>query len=97
MQEYSLTLGGCAGGVVYLCMCVSVTMLDSTYYVYMLKVRYYRILHELLNSFDSWISLKMLCSRDMAFFAYQDNCRHFLLMEDPLTVLDKTSNESVMC
>ena len=35
------------------------TLYQATWYVYTLKVRYHRILHELFKSFDSWISLKV--------------------------------------
>ena len=38
---------------------------------------------------------KMRCSRDMALFAYHEDPRRFLLTEDSLTVLDRTSNEYV--
>ena len=61
---------------VCVCVCVSVAMLSSTWYVYMSKVRYHQILHELYSSFDSWI---LLCLRDIALFAYLNNPQHFLL------------------
>ena len=35
------------------------TLYQAIWYVYTLKVRYHCILHELLKSFDSWISLKV--------------------------------------
>ena len=56
---------------VSLCVCVSVTTKGSTWYVYTLKVRYHRILHELLKSFDVWISLKVFSLKViMVLFAY---------------------------
>ena len=48
---------------VCVCVCVSVTTKGSAWYVYTLKVRYHRILHELLKSFDVWISLKVFSLR----------------------------------
>ena len=72
---------------VYVFICHA-TLYQTTWYIYTLKVRYHRILHELLKSFDSWISLKRLCSRDMALFAYHNDLQHrFLLTEDPPMVL----------
>ena len=46
--------------VTVVCVFVCHAMLyQATWYIYTLKVRYHRILHELFKSFDSWISLKV--------------------------------------
>ena len=69
----SLTLSACAGGVitvVSLCVCLFVTTLTVTPFVYGPKVRYHRLLYDDFLDFDSRIALKKLCSRDMVLFAY---------------------------
>ena len=72
-----LTLSACARGtVVTLCVCVcvcvylSVTALTATYIILKSKVRYQRGLHGVLNICNVWLSLKTLCSKVMASFAY---------------------------
>ena len=49
---------------VHACMSVSVTSLTATLLTYRDKVRYESNANALLKVFDSWISLKILCSKD---------------------------------
>ena len=49
--------------------CLSVYYHAVTPFVYGPKVRYHRLLYNEFLDFDSRISLKRLCSRDMALFA----------------------------
>ena len=51
-------------------MCVSVTSLTATPLTYRDKVRYESNANALLKVFDSWISLKILCSKVTALFAH---------------------------
>ena len=55
---------------VYLSACHFVTTLAATVIDYGPKVRYHRVLYNDFLDFSSHISLKRLCSRDMALFAY---------------------------
>ena len=52
------------------CACVSVTLLTATPLTYRDKVRYESNANALLKVFDSWISLKILCSKVTALFAH---------------------------
>ena len=58
--------------VLILCVCVraSVTSLTATPLTHRYKVRYESNANALLKVFDSWISLKMLCSNVTALFAH---------------------------
>ena len=65
----SLSVCLCVCVHVCVCVCASVCLCicyhERLYLVrpYKLKVRYHRILHELLKSFDVWISLKVFSLR----------------------------------
>ena len=48
---------------------MSVTSLTATPLTYRYKVRYESKANAVLKVFNSWISLKILCSKDMALFA----------------------------
>ena len=50
--------------------CVSVTLLTAMPLTYRYKVRYESKANAVLNVFDSWISLKILCSKVTALFAH---------------------------
>ena len=52
------------------CVCVSVTSLTATPLTHRYKVRYESNANALLKVFDSWISLKILCSKVTALFAH---------------------------
>ena len=56
----------------FVCVCVSesVTSLTATPLTHRDKVRYESNAKTLLKVFDSWISLKILCSKVMALFAH---------------------------
>ena len=56
--------------VVGLSVCLSVTTLAATAIGHGPKVRYHRILNDDFLDFSSQISLRRLCLRDMALFAY---------------------------
>ena len=56
---------------------VSVTSLSATPLTYRDKVRYESNANVLLKVFDSWISLKILCSKDTALFAHPNELRRF--------------------
>ena len=62
----------CAARVTVLSLCVraSVTSLTATPLTYRDKVRYELNANALLKVFDSWISLKILCSKVTALFAH---------------------------
>ena len=49
---------------------MSVTSLTATPLTYRYKVRYESKANAVLKVYDSWISLKILCSKDMALFAH---------------------------
>ena len=55
---------------VCVCACVSVTSLTATPLTHRYKVRYESNANALLKVFDSWISLKILCSKVTALFAH---------------------------
>ena len=55
---------------VCVCVCVSVTSLTATPLTHRYKVRYESNANALLKVFDSWISLKILCSKVTALFAH---------------------------
>ena len=73
-MSHLITLGAHAQrGLQYsVCVCVrvSVTSLPATPLTYRDKVRYESNAKALLKVFDSWISLKILCSKDTALFAH---------------------------
>ena len=50
-----------------MCVRLFVTTLAVSPFVYR---RYHRLRYDDFLDFDSWISLKRLCSRDMALYAY---------------------------
>ena len=56
--------------VVSLSVCLSVTALTATNFVCKAKVRYHRVLHDVLQTCNVWISLKRIRSKVMALFAY---------------------------
>ena len=56
--------------VLSLCLCVSVTSLTATPLTYRYKVRYESKANAVLKVFDSWILLKILCSKVTALFAH---------------------------
>ena len=67
----------CAGGVltvvclyvcVCVCVCLSVRTLGGHSFVYGFKVRYQRLVHDVLRVFHSWISLEVFRSRVRASF-----------------------------
>ena len=68
----------CAARVTVLCLfvCLSVGVSDTTLQASvvkgMLKSRHQRSVNDTLESFDSWILLKMLASRDMTKFVSQE-------------------------
>ena len=67
------TQRACAVGVITVvgqCVCLFVTTLTVTPFVYGPKVRFHRLSYADFSNFDSWISLTRLCSRDMALFVY---------------------------
>ena len=55
---------------VCVCVCASVAALTATPLTHRYKVRYESNENALLKVFDSWISLKILCSKVMALFAH---------------------------
>ena len=55
---------------VCVCVSVSVTSLTATPLTHRYKVRYESNANALLKVFDSWISLKILCSKVTALFAH---------------------------
>ena len=55
----------CAGGLWYLCMCVSVPTLASTLFVSTFQVRYIRLSFRLFSIFNSWIFDKTFQSNVM--------------------------------
>ena len=60
--------GNYSSQFVRVCVCVSVcSMLTVPPFIYGPKIRYHRLLYDDFLDFDSRISLKRLCSRDMAF------------------------------
>ena len=61
----------------FLCVCVSVTSLTATPLTYRDKVRYESNANVLLKVFDSWIWLKILCSKDTALFAHPNELDGF--------------------
>ena len=73
-QKLLLTFGAHAQrGLQYsvcVCVCVSVTSLTATPLTHGDKVRYESNANALLKVFDSWISLKILCSKVTALFAH---------------------------
>ena len=54
---------------VCLSVCLSVCLLPTNF-VCKAKVRYHRVLHDVLQTCNVWISIKTLCSKVMALFAY---------------------------
>ena len=62
----------CVCTCVCVCVCLFVTKLTVSPFVYGPKTGYhnYRLLYDDFLDFDSRISLKRLCSRDMALYAY---------------------------
>ena len=62
--QYSVCLCVCV------CVCVSVTSLTATPLTHRYKVRYESNANALLKVFDSWISLKILCSKVTVLFAH---------------------------
>ena len=75
---------------VSVCPALAVTCLVNKY-----QMRCCRVPYGVTKVRIVWISQKMRCSRDMALFAHHEDPRRFLLTEDSLTVLDRTSNEYV--
>ena len=65
--QYSVCLCVCV------CVSVSVTSLTATPLTHRYKVRYESNANALLKVFDSWISLKILCSKVTALFAHPVN------------------------
>ena len=65
-----LSLSVCVCVCVCACVCVSVTSLTATPLTHRYKVRYESNANALLKVFDSWISLKILCSKVTALFAH---------------------------
>ena len=55
---------------VCVCVCESVTLLTATPLTHRYKGRYESKANAVLKVFDSWISLKILCSKVMALFAH---------------------------
>ena len=55
---------------VCVCVCLFVTTLAVSPFVYGPKTRYHRLCYDDFLDFDSRISLKRLCSRDMSLYAY---------------------------
>ena len=53
-----------------MCVCLFVTELTVSPFVHGPKTRYHRLLYDDFLDFDSQISLKRFCSRDMVLFAY---------------------------
>ena len=74
MVYYSFTLGAHAQrGLRYsvrVCVCVSVPLLTATPLTYGYKVRYESKANVVLKVCDSWILLKILCSKITALFAH---------------------------
>ena len=70
MYLHSLTLSACAARVtiVNLSVGLSVTALTATNFVCKAMVRYHRVLHDVLQIYNVWISLKTLRSKVMALF-----------------------------
>ena len=60
----------CVCVCVRVCVCVSVTSLTATPLTHRYKVRYESNANALLKVFDSWILLKILCSKVTALFAH---------------------------
>ena len=58
--------------------CLSVTTLAAIAFVCRHKLTHHRLLYDDFLDFDSQISLKGLCSRDMVLFAYHRELGHFL-------------------
>ena len=58
-------------------------------------MRYYRVLNRLFLDFDSQISPKRLCSRDMALFTCHDDPDRFFSTETHPAILDTTGNDAV--
>ena len=61
-----------------MCACLFVTTLTASMFVHGSEIRYNRLLYDDFLDFDSQISLKRLCSRDMTLFASAvlDNTRN---------------------
>ena len=80
----------------FVCVCVSVTTLTATYLVYKAKVRYHRVLYGVLQICNVWISLKTLCSKVMALFAYHRcSLKSSRWTEETAVVLFKTKSVHV--
>ena len=58
-------------------------------------MRYYKVGNRLFLDFDSQISPKRLCSRDMALFTCHDDPDRFFSTENTPSVLDTTGNDTV--
>ena len=74
---------------VCVCVCLFVTRLTVSHFVHGPKTRYHRLLYDDVLDFDSHISLKRLCSRDTALFAYHgqpDTFRHQKTHQQFLTI-----------
>ena len=56
-----------------MCVCVSVTVLVTTYLVYISKVRRYMVSCGLLKIYIVWTSLRTFCSGAMALFTCHDD------------------------
>ena len=62
---------------VCVCVCESVTSLTAMPLTHRYKVRYESNKNALLKVFESWISLKILCSKVTALFAHLNELRRF--------------------
>ena len=59
------------------CACVCLTSLTATLLTYSYKISYESNANAVLKVFDSWISLKILCSKDTALFAHPNELVRF--------------------
>ena len=66
----------------YSTVCLSVTTLGATSFIDRFKVRYQRLMLDILKVFNSWISPQIFCLKVMVLFAYCDEPRHFLQTVD---------------
>ena len=65
-------------------MVITITMLATTYLIYMSKIQCYRVLYGVFKVFVVWLLLKMFRSKVLASFADHD-CLSRFLMSSPWT------------
>ena len=74
---------------VYVCLCVSITVLAATYLVYKSQIGCYKVPCGVSNVCIVWILLKTLCSPVLASFAY-NRCLASTLSDE--TLMDRMNN-----